>query len=76
MRHNPTSYSAPIQGVNRTLHPLLAPFVISFNISVAISYLCFQKDTWKLFRRIQFLKKRRRKKEKRVRKKNKERIKG
>jgi hypothetical protein len=28
--------------VNRTLYPLLAPFVISSNISIAISYLYFQ----------------------------------
>jgi hypothetical protein len=54
--------------VNKTFHPLLAPFILSFSISIATSYLCFQKDTWELFHRIQLFKKVRKKK-------NKERIK-
>jgi hypothetical protein len=43
--------------VNKTFHPLLAPFVLSSSISIATSYLCFQKDTWELFHHIQLLKK-------------------
>jgi hypothetical protein len=65
--------------VNKTFHPLLAPFILSSSISIATSYLCFQKYTWELFHRIQLLKKREEKIERkkgRVIKKNKERIKG
>jgi uncharacterized protein (DUF2062 family) len=64
--------------VNETFHPLLAPFILSSSISIATSYLCFQKYTWELFHRIQLFKKKKKREEKakRVRKKNKERIKG
>jgi hypothetical protein len=51
--------------VNKTFHPLLAPFVLSSNISIATSYLCFQKDTWELFHRIQLLKNRKKREKKR-----------
>jgi hypothetical protein len=43
--------------VNKTFHPLLAPFILSSSIFIATSYLCFQKDTWELFHHIQLLKK-------------------
>jgi hypothetical protein len=56
--------------VNKTFHPLLAPFVLISSISIATYYICFQKDTWELFHCIQLLKKR-----EKMRKKNKERIK-
>jgi hypothetical protein len=44
--------------VNKTFYPLLAPF------SIATSYLCFQKDTWELFHRIQLFKKRKKEEKK------------
>jgi hypothetical protein len=50
--------------VNKTFHPLLAPFVLSSSISVTTSYPCFQKDTWELFHRIQLLKKRKKRERK------------
>jgi cytochrome b subunit of formate dehydrogenase len=65
IRHNPTSCSAPTLGVNKTFHPLLAPFILSSSISIATSYLYFQKDTWKLFHRIQLFKKIKKEREKR-----------
>jgi hypothetical protein len=43
--------------VNKTFHPLLAPFILSSSISIATSYICFQKYTWELFHRIQLFKK-------------------
>jgi hypothetical protein len=58
----------PTLGVNKTFHPLLAPFILSSSISIATSYLCFQKDTWELFHCIQLFKKRKERERERERK--------